>query len=132
MTGVVVGAAIVRAGQILAQQRGHPPSVAGLWELPGGRVEPGESDSTALARECWEELGVRVVVGSRVGPEVLLRPGLVLRVYRASLDPGDGEPFPHDHAALRWLDASGLDSVEWLPGDRVLLPAIRELLGIGR
>jgi len=126
MKCVVVGAAIIRSGRVLAQQRGYPPSAAGRWELPGGRVEPGEDDRTGLARECLEELGVRVVVGDRVGPEVTLRPGLVLRIYRAVLT--DGTPHPHDHQALRWLGASEVDGVDWLPADRALVPWLRGLL----
>lgn len=128
MTRIVVGAAIVRDGRLLAQQRAYPESVAGQWELPGGRVEPGESAPDALRRECLEELGVAVLVGDQVGPDVPVRPDLVLRVYRASLDPPDAAPHPHDHQALRWLTADTLPSVEWLPADRVLLPALRALL----
>jgi 8-oxo-dGTP diphosphatase len=128
MTGIVVGAAILRAGQILAQQRAHPPSTAGLWELPGGRVEPGEDDETALRRECVEELGVSVLVGARVGPEVTLRHGLVLRIYQAALDPPDATPHPHDHQALRWLTPATLETVDWLPADRALLPDLRAIL----
>ena len=130
MTTIVVGAAIIRDNHVLAQQRAHPPEVAGLWEFPGGRVEPGESDSTALARECWEELRVTVTVGGRIGPEVLLRPGLSLRLYQAILTPATAEPVAHEHEALRWLTASALDSVPWLPADRALLPAVRYLLGM--
>src|SRR5690606_41296970 len=65
-------AAIVRAGRLLAQQRGYPDHLAGQWELPGGRVEPGETEVDALVRECVEELGVQVRVGDRVGPDVPL------------------------------------------------------------
>ena len=126
---VVVGAAIVRDGRVLAQQRAYPARDAGRWELPGGRVEPGESDQAALRRECLEELGVRVRVGASVGPEVPLTDELLLRVYRAELDPPDATPHPHDHQALRWLTASALDTVDWLPADRVLLPDLRSLLG---
>jgi 8-oxo-dGTP diphosphatase len=129
MTRIVVGAAIVRDGRLLAQQRAYPSSVAGQWELPGGRVEPGESPVDALCRECLEELGVLVLVGDQVGPEVPVRPDLVLRIYRAVLDPPDAVPRPLDHRALRWLDTGTMDSVEWLPADRELLPALRELLG---
>ncbi len=128
MTGIVVGAAIVRDGRLLAQQRAYPSSVAGQWELPGGRVEPGESPVAALRRECLEELGVRVLVGDQVGPDVPVREDLVLRIYQAALDPSDAAPRPLDHRALRWLTADTMGSVEWLPADRVLLPALRELL----
>lgn len=123
---VIVGTAIVRGGRLLAQQRAYPVADAGRWELPGGRVEPGESDEAAVARECLEELGVRVRVGEPVGPDVALGTRRVLRVYRAELV--DGEPTPHDHQALCWLPSGRLGSVDWLPADRVLVPAMRQLL----
>jgi 8-oxo-dGTP diphosphatase len=126
--GVVVGAAIARSGAVLAQQRAYPVAAAGRWELPGGRVEPAESDVDAVRRECEEELGVTVRVGDPVGPDVALPGGKVLRIYAAALDPLSPEPHPHDHQALRWLTVDGLDSVEWLPADRVLLPSLRALL----
>ena len=124
---VIVGTAIVRDRCLLAQQRSYPADAAGLWELPGGRVEPGESDVDAVVRECAEELGVKVAVGEAVGPDVALPKGKLLRVYRATII-GDDEPHPHDHAALRWLRAGQLGSVPWLPADRVLIPALRLLL----
>jgi 8-oxo-dGTP diphosphatase len=124
---VIVGTAIVRDRCLLAQQRSYPAEAAGLWELPGGRVEPGESDVDAVVRECVEELGVKVSVGAAVGPDVALPKGKLLRIYRATIV-GDDEPHPHDHADLRWLRAGQLGSVPWLPADRVLLPALRLLL----
>jgi 8-oxo-dGTP diphosphatase len=126
MTDVVVGAAIIRSGRVLAQQRGYPPAAAGRWELPGGRVEPGEDDRAALARECLEELGIAVDVGARVGPEITLRPGLVLRIYQAVLT--GGTPHPHDHQALHWVGESEVDSVDWLPADRAVVPWLRAVL----
>lgn len=125
---VIVGAAIVRDRTVLAQQRAYPPAAAGKWELPGGRVEPGESDVDALARECAEELGVKVLVGGPVGPDVALSRDKVLRVYRAELADPDQTPHPHDHQALRWLTPGRLGQVPWLPADRVLIPALRQLL----
>jgi 8-oxo-dGTP pyrophosphatase MutT (NUDIX family) len=53
---IVVGAAVVRDGRVLAARRTRPAAAAGRWELPGGAVEPGEDEQTALARELREEL----------------------------------------------------------------------------
>lgn len=123
---VVVGAAIVRDGRLLAQQRAFPESHAGQWELPGGRVEAGEKPEDALVRECEEELGVAVVVGEQVGPDVPLKKDVVLRIYAAAL--GGGEPEALEHNAVRWLTADELSGVDWLPADRVLVPALQSLL----
>ncbi|HVE28038.1 MAG TPA: NUDIX domain-containing protein, partial [Sporichthya sp.] len=95
-TQLVVGAAIVHRGRLLAARRSAPVNLAGGWELPGGKVEPGESEADALVRECQEELGVLIAVGDRVAGEWPLRDDLVLRVYLATLL--DGEPRPlEDH-----------------------------------
>ncbi|MCS7479805.1 NUDIX domain-containing protein [Umezawaea endophytica] len=123
---VVVGAAIVRDGLLLVQQRDFPVEAAGKWEVPGGRVDHGESDGEALARECAEELGVQVVVGDQVGPDVPLRAELLLRVFAATL--GSGEPEAREHRAVRWIGPSELDALDWLPADRVLVPGLRALL----
>lgn len=123
---VVVGAAIVRDGRLLAQQRSYPESHAGQWELPGGRVEPGEKPSDALVRECVEELGVSVSVGEQVGPDVPLKKDVVLRIHAATL--AGGEPEALEHNAVRWLTADELPDVDWLPADRVLVPSLQALL----
>jgi len=128
VTTVIVGAALVRDGKLLAQQRAWPEEHAGEWELPGGRVEKNESDAFALARECSEELDVVITVGERVGEDVPLPGGKVLRIYAAALvSPGD-EPRAVEHRAVRWLGPDDLDDVDWLPADRVLLPAFKALL----
>lgn len=126
---VVVAAAIVRHGRVLAARRIRPAEPAGAWEFPGGKVEPGESERDALIRECREELGIRVRVLERVGPEVGLPGGATLRCYHAVLEDDSAEPEPGaDHDALRWLGAEELDDVAWLPADRPLAEALRDLL----
>ncbi|HEX5540964.1 MAG TPA: (deoxy)nucleoside triphosphate pyrophosphohydrolase [Micromonospora sp.] len=125
---VIVGAAIIAAGRVLACARAHPPQVAGMWEFPGGKVEPGESEVAALVRECAEELGVLVEVGERVGEDVPMAHGrAVLKIYRARLV-GDAVPQPLEHAELRWLAADELDSVPWLPADVPIVAALPPLL----
>lgn len=125
---VIVGAALIRAGRLLACARARPPELAGWWELPGGKVEPGESERDALLRECREELAVPVIVGDQIGPTVPI-PGreAVLKVYLATLV-GEAEPQPLEHAELRWLAPDRFDSVAWLPADAPILAAIHGLL----
>ncbi|WP_433722020.1 (deoxy)nucleoside triphosphate pyrophosphohydrolase [Actinoplanes sp. CA-051413] len=128
---VIVAAVIVQDGRVLACERSAPPEVAGRWEFPGGKVEPGETDAQALARECAEELGVRVAVGARVGPDVPLAHGrAVLRVFTVTLLNGD-EPRALEHTAMRWLSADELDSVPWLPADRPIVAELPVLLAEG-
>jgi 8-oxo-dGTP diphosphatase len=125
---VIVAAIIIVDGRVLACERSAPPEVAGRWEFPGGKVEPGESDAAALARECVEELGVRVEVGDQVGPDVPLAHGrAVLRVFAVRLLDGD-QPRALEHAAMRWLAADQLDSVPWLPADRPIVAELPALL----
>jgi 8-oxo-dGTP diphosphatase len=125
---VVVGAAIVRNGRLLAACRARPVELAGRWELPGGQVEAGESEAAALLRECREELGVSVLVQGRLGPDLPLGSTRVLRVYLSVLAPGSPEPSAHEHSELRWVGATELDELDWLDADRVLLPELADVL----
>jgi 8-oxo-dGTP diphosphatase len=129
----VVGAALVDdRRRVLVAQRGSGP-LAGLWEFPGGKVEPGESDLSALVRECAEELGVEVLPQDFLG-EVPLdgvvaggTPGAsTLRVWSGRLT--GGELVAHEHTELRWLGADELGDLDWIAADRPLLPAVRTLL----
>ncbi len=125
---VVVAAAVVRDGRVLAQQRAFPPAAAGRWELPGGRVEPGESAAEALIRECREELAVEVVPGAQLGPDVPLPGGSTLRVHAARLAQPAATPVPVEHVALRWVDHAELAELDWLDADRAILPDLHTLL----
>ncbi|MCT9932661.1 (deoxy)nucleoside triphosphate pyrophosphohydrolase [Planotetraspora sp. A-T 1434] len=126
MEKVVVGAAIVEGGRLLAAQRAEPPALRGGWEFPGGKVDPGESDHEALIRECVEELGVEIVVGRRVGEDWPLSNGYVMRVWLAEIV--RGVPHPHEHLALRWLEPRELYDVPWLPADLPIVAAVEKLL----
>src|SRR4051794_11048996 len=99
-----VGAIVHDAeGRLLVIRRGRPPS-EGLWSLPGGRVEPGESDAEAVVRELAEETGLRVEPGSLIGRVERPGPGGAtydIRDYAAivtggTLVPGD------DASDARW------------------------------
>ena len=119
---VVVGAAIVRDRRVLACRRTAPPSAAGRWELPGGKVEPGETPEAALVREVREELGVGLAIRHWLADEAPITDALVLRVAVATLV--EGEPRPVEHDQVRWLTAAELDDVDWLDPDRPFLPEI--------
>ena len=126
----VVGVALVREGRVLAARRSGPPALAGLWEFPGGKVEPGEDPRTTAVREIAEELRCTVEVTGWVEAEVDARPGasseIVLSVAAARLVHGD--PVPTEHDAVRWLRADQLDEVSWAAADLPFLDPIRQLL----
>jgi 8-oxo-dGTP diphosphatase len=123
MPGLVVGAAIIVRGRLLAAQRADPPELAGGWEFPGGKVEPGETDEEAVARECREELGIGITVGQQVGAEWPLHNGYVMHVWTAAI--AQGEPRALEHSDLRWLSQAELFDVPWLPADLRVLDELR-------
>ena len=123
---LVVGAAVVRHGRVLATRRTQPPEAAGQWEFPGGKVEPGEDPDDAVVREISEELGCEVRVTGMLAGAQPVKPGYTLHVAVAELV--DGEPVPHEHDALRWLAPEELGQVAWLAPDLPFLPELRELL----
>lgn len=127
---VVMGAAIIRDGRVLVARRTGPGGLAGGWELPGGKVEPGEDPDLAVVREIQEELGCEIAVTGNLAGEQRIRDGYVLRVARADLVAG--EPVPHEHDALRWLGPEELDEVRWLEPDIPFLAELREILLDGR
>lgn len=118
-TQIVVAGALICDSKVLVAQRGRPPELAGRWELPGGKVAPGETERDALARELAEELGLAVgdvVVGDRLGADVAVDDRFTLRAYRVRLL--RGEPDARDHRALRWITAAELHDLDWVPADR--------------
>jgi len=126
---IVVGAALLSGGRVLAARRSAPADLAGRWEFPGGKVEPGESPQQALERELHEELGVRARSGRRLPGRSLVRADLELQIWTAELLGGEPSPL-QDHSELRWLAARELETVDWLPQDRFALPAVAaELAG---
>ena len=117
---VVVAAAVERAGRLLAARRTRPAATAGGWELPGGKVEPGEDPAHALVRELREELAIdTAVVGAVPGPvdgDWPLDDASVLRVLRVRIEHGD--PLPGvAHDEVRWLAPDEGAAVAWLPAD---------------
>ncbi|MFC7402051.1 (deoxy)nucleoside triphosphate pyrophosphohydrolase [Citricoccus sp. GCM10030269] len=134
---LVVGAALLddlsAPRKLLAARRSSPPSLAGLWEFPGGKVEPGEEPRSALHREVYEELGVRIRLDREVTadhPEGwLLGNGARMRVFTAVIVEGEPRPL-EDHDRLQWqnFEREALQELEWIPADRPIVDALVTLV----
>jgi len=122
----VVAAAVVRHGRLLAARRTTPVGLAGRWELPGGKVEPGELPAEALVREVREELDCEIAVVESLPGAVSLPGGFELRAYVCDLV--SGEPVPGEHDAVRWLGPEHLHEIPWLPADSGFVNALRDRL----
>lgn len=121
----VVGAVVTNDGKILSAQRSESMSLPGMWEFPGGKIEPGETPRAALVREMQEELLCTVDIGDQVASTRYEYDfGFVtLTTFYATLV--DGEPQLTEHSEIRWIDAADLDSVEWAPAD---VPAVETIM----
>lgn len=123
----VVAAVILKAGEYFATQWGYG-EFEGLWEFPGGKIEPGENCDEALKREIQEELGVNIAVDEFLCTTDYDYPSfhLTMHCYLCSIESGSIEL--REHKSARWLTAETLDSVEWLPADRAVVEKLSVLL----
>ena len=121
-----VAAAVIRnsRGQILATQRGHG-EWKDYWEFPGGKIEAGETPAEALQREIWEELETRIAVERLVRTVEWDYPAFHLTMHCLLCHIESGHLKLKEHKAAKWLSASQLDSVDWLPADKELIADLR-------
>jgi 8-oxo-dGTP diphosphatase len=128
---LVAAAALIDVdGRVLICQRPEGKQLAGLWEFPGGKVEPGETPEACLIRELDEELGIRVTK-SCLAPFVfasheyedfhLLMPLYLIRRW-------DGQPRAKEHKALKWVKPVKLDDYPMPPADAPLVAWLRDLI----
>lgn len=132
----IVGAALLDSlehpEKLLAARRTAPPEFAGMWEFPGGKVEPGEGHEQALHRELSEELGVKVSLGAELHCPTSdgwpLNTGAAMRVWLAEVSGGTPEPL-EDHDLLSWVELGGPAILElnWIPAD---LPIVHALVAL--
>ena len=125
MQSIKVAAAVIRDGErVFATQRGSGPQ-KDLWEFPGGKLEPGETAEQALVREIREELDTVIEVGEKLATVEYDYPGFHLSMDCFLARVLEGELTLREHEAARWLEPGELDSVPWLPADRVVIEKIR-------
>lgn len=126
----VVAGVVVRDGRVLIQQRRVDQERGSLWEFPGGKVEAGESDQEALAREFAEELGVELVVGELLCRNLHRYPDLEvdLHLYRGTIAP-TARLVPKAAQAVAWVEAAALGDRAFCEADLPLLPELARKLG---
>src|SRR5215469_1131788 len=112
-TVLVAAGLIIERGRVLLTQRKSGTHLEGLWELPGGKVQPGEDPREALRRELQEELGIEVAVGEVVDVTFHRyeepRKTVLLLFFEADRVAGSAEPRAIDVAAFEWAAAQGLE-----------------------
>ncbi|MCU1508503.1 MAG: (deoxy)nucleoside triphosphate pyrophosphohydrolase [Glaciihabitans sp.] len=125
----VVGAVIVRDDLVFCAQRGQGGALAGKWEFPGGKLEVGESPTTALGREIREELACQVIVGAKVTSTSHEYDFGVVNLTTFYCKLSEGEPVISEHKAALWLSPSELGSLDWAPADVPAVDVVRSDLG---
>lgn len=128
---LVVAIALIDAdNRVLISQRPEGKQLAGLWEFPGGKLDPGETPEQALVRECREELGIEVcetcisplTFASHAYDDFhLLMPLYICRNWEGEISPQEGQQ-------IAWVRANRLQHYPMPPADVPLLPALRDLL----
>ena len=127
---LVSAGVIVEGARVLLSQRKSGTHLAGAWEFPGGKVEPGEDPRDALARELQEELGIDVEVGEPLEITFHRYPtkSVLLLFFAAARRSGSPEPRAIDVAAVRWASVDELRDEEFPPADVAVLAKVRARL----
>lgn len=121
----VVGAVVVADGLVLCVRRGPGGALPGMWEFPGGKVEPGESPRQALEREIEEELRCTVAVGEEVTTTSHEYDFGVVHLTTYYCELLEGTPHLVEHAQLAWSAPHELLGLDWAPAD---IPAVKIVL----
>lgn len=120
----VVAALIEKNGRFLICQRPEYKARPLLWEFVGGKVERGETKEAALIRECREELGIEICVGSVFMDTVHEYPDISIHLSLLSAEIVSGEPVLLEHRSLAWILPSEFSQYEFCPADIELAKAV--------
>lgn len=124
----VVAGVVIRDQRVLVARRGPTMSNPGRWECPGGKVEAGETDEAALARELHEELAIEVTVGPHLMDAVAPLGARTLRLVFYVCELPYGDPVLSEHDAVCWCNADELLTLKWQTADEPAVEPIRRLL----
>ncbi|MBI4820115.1 MAG: (deoxy)nucleoside triphosphate pyrophosphohydrolase [Deltaproteobacteria bacterium] len=124
---LVVAALVIREGRILLDRRKPGGTLGGLWEFPGGKVEPGETHAVALRRELHEELGVDANIGAEVRRLQFAYPDFDLELVLLRADV-TGEPRPLEVDKVGWFTVAELGELSMPPADLPLLADVRSIV----
>ena len=122
----VVAAILHRDGAYFATQRGYG-EFEGMWEFPGGKIEPGESSEDALKREIQEELGVDIVIEDLICTTEYDYPSFHLTMHCYLCSIASGEIELREHKSALWLTSDKLEDVAWLPADKEVIDKLKSL-----
>lgn len=117
----VVGAVVVSNGKVLCVQRALDGTLPGMWEFPGGKIEPGETPRQALEREIQEELRCQVAVGNEVTTTSHEYDFGIVHLTTFYCELVEGTPELVEHAQMLWSQPQDLRHLEWAPAD---IPAV--------
>jgi len=117
----VTAAIIIKANKIFAARRKQGIDLGGYWELPGGKLEAGETPEECLARELYEELKITVRVGAFIGENTHDYGAKQIRLMAYAVEHIEGEFKLSDHDEIRWLSWNELDQINWAAADVPLI-----------
>jgi 8-oxo-dGTP diphosphatase len=117
----VVCGILHRGHTVFAARRPEGKSMAGLWEFPGGKLEPGETPGEALVRELDEELGILVRPGKTLESVIHEYPGFIINLIPVEAEILSGEPVCREHSEGMWIDRNDLYRYAFCEADRPLI-----------
>jgi mutator protein MutT len=122
-----IGVAVIwdRSGQILIDRRKASGSMGGLWEFPGGKIEPGETVTECIVREIREELGIEIAVGAHLISIEHTYPTFQLTLIVHHCQHISGIPQPIESEEIRWVNVRDLDTYQFPAANMAIINTIQ-------